>query len=187
MKLRRFRAVPTVEMLRTTWEKTTHPIVSLKQPIWFFSNSTFSKVRFITHLPLPRLSVRRKILLPRPKSSSYTRPIAAYLFFARPESELCKATDLILDCPGGGYVAMSPEHHEERLRKWAVTTGRPVLSLDYGKAPECELPSCFYMTLLSYALLERRSIPLRNRWGIWCLQTHDWNLYVPCHSEDKVR
>ncbi len=27
VKLRRFRAVPTVEMLRTTWEKTSHPLV----------------------------------------------------------------------------------------------------------------------------------------------------------------
>lgn len=34
---------------------------------------------------------------------------------------------------------MNPEHHEERLRMWAVTTGRPVLSVDYGKAPECKL------------------------------------------------
>lgn len=28
-KLRRFRAVPTVEMLRTTWEKTTNPYVCI--------------------------------------------------------------------------------------------------------------------------------------------------------------
>jgi acetyl esterase/lipase len=33
---------------------------------------------------------------------------------------------------------MSPEHHEERLRAWALRTGRPVLAIDYGKAPECE-------------------------------------------------
>lgn len=45
--------------------------------------------------------------------------------------------DLILDIPGGGFVAMTPEHHEERLRMWAVRTGRPVASVDYGKAPEC--------------------------------------------------
>ncbi|KAF8973116.1 Alpha/Beta hydrolase protein [Flammula alnicola] len=120
-KLRRFRAVPTVEMLRTTWEKTGNPYI-----------------RLVTHLP--RISVRRKILLPRPKSSSYTRPITAYLFFAPPEKELCKATELLLDFPGGGFVAMSPEHHEERLRMWAVSTGRPVLAVDYGKAPEYPYP-----------------------------------------------
>ena len=42
------------------------------------------------------------------------------------------------DFPGGGFVSMTPEHHEERLRMWAVRTGKPVLSVDYGKAPECE-------------------------------------------------
>lgn len=120
-KLRRFRAVPTVEMLRTTWEKTTNPYI-----------------RFFTRLP--RIDVRRKILLARPKSSSYTRPITAYLFFALPEKELCKATELILDFPGGGFVAMTPEHHEERLRMWAVSTGRPVLAVEYGKAPEYPYP-----------------------------------------------
>ena len=35
---------------------------------------------------------------------------------------------------------MTPEHHEDRLRRWAVRTGRPVLSVEYGKAPECESP-----------------------------------------------
>lgn len=33
---------------------------------------------------------------------------------------------------------MNPEHHEDRLRLWARATNKPVLSLDYGKAPECE-------------------------------------------------
>jgi hypothetical protein len=49
---------------------------------------------------------------------------------------------LILDFPGGGFVAMTPEHHEDRLYSWAVSTGRPVLAVDYGKAPECETYSC---------------------------------------------
>jgi len=87
---------------------------------------------------VPKLSVRRKILLPRPEGSSYDRPVTAYLFFAPPESQLGKATELILDFPGGGFIAMSPEHHEERLRLWAAYSGKPVLSIDYGKAPECE-------------------------------------------------
>lgn len=86
---------------------------------------------------MPWVSVQRKVLLPRPSSSLYKRPITAYLFFHPHESQLSRTTDLILDFPGGGFVAMSPEHHEERLRIWAVTTGKPVLSIDYGKAPEC--------------------------------------------------
>jgi len=39
---------------------------------------------------------------------------------------------------------MTPEHHEERLCAWAEKTGRPVLSLDYGKAPECECNPLYF-------------------------------------------
>ncbi|EPQ57298.1 alpha/beta-hydrolase [Gloeophyllum trabeum ATCC 11539] len=120
-KLRRFRAVPTVEMLRTTWEKTTHPFI-----------------RALAYKP--RVSVRRKIHLPRPRDSAYQRPITAWLFFAPPENKLSRATDLILDVPGGGFIAMTPEHHEERLCMWAARTGKPVLSIEYGKAPEYPYP-----------------------------------------------
>ena len=86
----------------------------------------------------PRISIRRKMLLARPKESTHRRPITAWLFFAPPADQLALATDLILDFPGGGFVSMTPEHHEERLRMWAIRTGRPVLSVDYGKAPECK-------------------------------------------------
>ena len=86
---------------------------------------------------LPPISIRRKILLPRPKDSSYQRPITAWLFFAPAEHLLSGATELILDFPGGGFISMTPELHEERLRLWAVRTGKPVLSIEYGKAPEC--------------------------------------------------
>ncbi|RPD59870.1 alpha/beta-hydrolase [Lentinus tigrinus ALCF2SS1-6] len=120
-KLRKFRAVPTVEMLRTTWEKTTNPYI-----------------RLVTlH---PRISIRRKILLARPKDSTQRRPITTWLFFAPPADQLASATDLILDFPGGGFVSMTPEHHEERLRMWAIRTGKPILSVDYGKAPEYPYP-----------------------------------------------
>ncbi|EJD35293.1 alpha/beta-hydrolase [Auricularia subglabra TFB-10046 SS5] len=117
-KLRKFRAVCTVEMLRVTWEKTSNPYVSAP----------------------PRVRHVRQLLLPRPPSSSYKRPIAAWLFFAKPERELAGQTDLILDIPGGGFISMSPANHEERLRRWAISTGKPVLSIDYSKAPEYPFP-----------------------------------------------
>ncbi|KAH9858745.1 Alpha/Beta hydrolase protein [Lenzites betulinus] len=120
-KIRKFRAVPTVQMLRATWEKGTNPYL-----------------RMLSHHP--SISVRRKILLARPKDSACRRPITAWLYFARPIDELASATDLILDFPGGGFVSMTPEHHEERLRMWAIRTGRPVLSVEYGKAPEYPYP-----------------------------------------------
>ncbi|TFK93752.1 alpha/beta-hydrolase [Polyporus arcularius HHB13444] len=120
-KLRKFRAAPTVEMLRTTWEKTTNPYIRM----------------MTLH---PRISIRRKILLARPKDSTQRRPITTWLFFAPPADQLASATDLILDFPGGGFVSMTPEHHEERLRLWAIRSGKPVLSVDYGKAPEYPYP-----------------------------------------------
>ena len=86
---------------------------------------------------MPRVTIRRKITLPRPHDATYHRPVSAWLFFAAPEHHLARATDLILDFPGGGFISMTPEHHEDRLRMWAARTGKPVLSIDYGKAPEC--------------------------------------------------
>lgn len=84
------------------------------------------------------MTIRRVIQVPRPSSSTYTRPITAHLFFAPHASKLAESTELILDVPGGGFVSMTPVHHEERLCAWAEKTGKPVLSIDYGKAPECE-------------------------------------------------
>lgn len=109
---------------------------------WIPRSATLTRphqLRMLSHHPY--ISIRRKILLARPKDSACRRPITAWLFFAPPADELAGATDLILDFPGGGFVSMTPEHHEERLRMWAIRTGRPVLSVEYGKAPECEFLS----------------------------------------------
>ncbi|CAK5281607.1 unnamed protein product [Mycena citricolor] len=133
-KLRRFRSVPTVEVLRRCWEKTSNPYI-----------------RAVTHLP--HVAVRRKIIIPRPSSSTYDRPIVAYLFFSGSEKHLRNAADLILDFPGGGFVAMSPEHHEERLRMWTRSTGKPVLSIDYGKAPEFPYPFAIDEAFDTYKVL----------------------------------
>lgn len=80
----------------------------------------------------------RKILIPRPSGSKYIKPIRGWLYYSGTEKELAQATDLIIDCPGGGFVAMTPEHHEERLRNWAAWGRKPILAIEYGKAPECE-------------------------------------------------
>ena len=60
------------------------------------------------------------------------------LFFNGTEAQLAKATKLVVDFPGGGFIAMGPDCHEERLRRWAKRTGKPVLGVNYGKAPECK-------------------------------------------------
>jgi len=99
---------------------------------------TNSQIRALTYFERPRLPVARQILLPRPASSKHRKPITAWLFWSRPEGQLDTATDLILDIPGGGFVSIGPQHHQERLRRWALVTRRPILAIDYGKAPECE-------------------------------------------------
>ncbi|TDL25905.1 alpha/beta-hydrolase [Rickenella mellea] len=122
-KMRKFREVCTVELLRATWDKTSNPYI-----------------RAFTYFERPYIHIRRKIIIPRLPGSQYARPITAWLFFAGDESALRRTTDLVLDFPGGGFVAMGPLHHEERLRSWAVITEKPVLSVEYCKAPEYPYP-----------------------------------------------
>ncbi|PWN21619.1 alpha/beta-hydrolase [Microstroma glucosiphilum] len=139
-KLRRYRAFCTLDMMRYTWEKT--------------SNNPY--VRLATWFHRPSLPIARPILLPRPTVGAHSkRPINAWLFYASgKEAELAKEEELYLDFPGGGFICMSPRDHEERLRQLAKEMERPVLAIDYCKAPEYPYPfaleECFdvYRTLI---------------------------------------
>lgn len=97
----------------------------------------------------------RAIRIPRPSQSDFTEPVHAWLYFDGPLSELKNHTKLVLDVPGGGFVAMSPRSHDDKLIGWAGKTGLPVLSLDYRKAPEFPYPyalnECFdvYRTMIA--------------------------------------
>lgn len=124
-KVRKVRGTLTVEHLRVSWNKTTTPYLSV-----------------ITRLMRPKLSryPPRAIRIPRPAESSYEEPVNAWLYFDGPLSALKNHTKVILDIPGGGYVAMTPRHHDDKLLAWAGRTGLPVLSLDYRKAPEYPYP-----------------------------------------------
>ncbi|KAK4687216.1 hormone-sensitive lipase, partial [Tremellales sp. Uapishka_1] len=139
--LRRFRALCTVEMLRVTWEKTNNPYVS-RAAYRSDRRLKLSQIRIFTALHRPSLPMVRHFLIPRPTSSSRSSlpPVKAMLFFAGTEAQLAKATQLVVDFPGGGFIAMGPECHEERLRNWAKRTGKPILGIDYGKAPEYPYP-----------------------------------------------
>jgi acetyl esterase/lipase len=145
-----------------TWEKTGNPYVSHCIYLRIQQALTTVQIRAFTYFERPRLPVARQILLPRPAGSKYRKPITAMLFWSRPERELESTTDLILDIPGGGFVSIGPKHHEERLRRWALVSGRPVLSIDYGKAPECEYGSITragaYITHRSVSLGTRRML-----------------------------
>ena len=124
-KVRRVRATLSVDHLRVSWNKGTTPYLA-----------------FISKLLRPRLMrfPPRAIRIPRPANSRYNENIMAWLYFDRPLSALKSQKKLVLDIPGGGWVAMDPRKHDDKLMAWAAKTGIPVLSLDYKKAPEYPYP-----------------------------------------------
>ncbi|KAI4195729.1 MAG: hypothetical protein LQ348_002415 [Seirophora lacunosa] len=124
-KVRKVRGLLTVDHLRVSWHKSTTPYLSL-----------------LTRVLRPKLTryPPRAIRIPRPASSSYKEPANAWLYFDGPLSALKNHTRVVLDIPGGGFVAMTPRHHEDKLLGWAGKLEIPVLSLDYKKAPEYPYP-----------------------------------------------
>ncbi|KAG8864607.1 hypothetical protein FRB96_005111 [Tulasnella sp. 330] len=135
-KLRRFRATCTVETFRAMWEKTSNRYI-----------------RMATALERPSVGILRKFQMQRPSDSKYTRPVTCWLFYNGSEKELRKMTDLIIDIPGGGFIAMTPEQHEERLRNWAIWSKKPLLAIEYGKAPEYPYPWAIDEILDVYQML----------------------------------
>lgn len=124
-KVRRVRATLTVEHLRNSWNKATTPYLSLL--------NSLIRPRFMRYPP-------REIRIPRPRGSSYREPVNAWLYFDGTLAELREQNQLVLDVPGGGFVAMSPRTADDKLLAWAGKTRVPVLSLDYKKAPEYPYP-----------------------------------------------
>ncbi|KAF2090473.1 alpha/beta-hydrolase, partial [Saccharata proteae CBS 121410] len=124
-KVRKIRSTLTVDHLRVSWDKGTSPYLS-----------------FFTGLLRPRLMryPPRAIRIPRPQESTYKDPVQAWLYFDGPISALKSHNKVVLDIPGGGFVAMSPRNHDDKLLGWAGKTGLPILSLDYRKAPEYPYP-----------------------------------------------
>ncbi|KAF2740928.1 alpha/beta-hydrolase [Polyplosphaeria fusca] len=124
-KVRKIRATLTVDHLRVSWNKGTTPYLAA-----------------LTNLMRPRLMwyPPRKLRIPRPRESSYKEPVIAWLYWNGPLSALKKCEKVVLDIPGGGFVAMDPRNHDDKLMGWAGKSGLPVLSLDYRKAPEYPYP-----------------------------------------------
>jgi acetyl esterase/lipase len=115
--------------MRASWEKSTHPLF-----------------RLITYFNRGYLPIRRDIEIERPEKPSPSSfscplpPVKARLYFPGTEEELARASQIILDIPGGGFVAMTPKHHDDYLSQWARNLNVPVVSLNYGKAPEKPFP-----------------------------------------------
>lgn len=124
-KVRKVRAVLTVDHLRVAWNKPNTPYLS------FFT--TLMRPKFTRFKP-------RRLRIHRPKSSTYTEPIDAWMYFDGTLAELEKQEKVVLDIPGGGFVAMDPRTSDDKLLAWAGKTGLPILSLDYKKAPEHPYP-----------------------------------------------
>ncbi|KAK3684237.1 alpha/beta-hydrolase [Podospora appendiculata] len=125
-KVRKVRSNITVEHLRVSWNKGV----------------TSPYLRFMQGLVQPRFTrwPPRAIRIPRPATSDYKEPVSAWLYFDGPLSELEHHDRIVLDIPGGGFVAMDPRCNDDKLLAWAAKTGLPVLSLDYKKAPEYPYP-----------------------------------------------
>jgi acetyl esterase/lipase len=124
-KVRRVRATLTVDHLRVSWNKSTTPYLA--------ALSKLVRPQFIKYSP-------RAIRIPRPRESPYRGPVDAWLYFDGPLSSLWNQTCVVLDIPGGGFVAMDPRTADDKLLAWAGDTRLPILSLDYKKAPEYPYP-----------------------------------------------
>jgi acetyl esterase/lipase len=138
-KVRKVRGMLTVEHLRVSWNKGTTPYLQFFQGLM--------RPRFTRWPP-------RAIRIPRPSTSDYKEPVSGWLYYEGPISDLEHINKMILDIPGGGFVAMDPRTNDDKLFSWAGKTGLPILSLDYKKAPEFPYPyalnECFdvYTTLI---------------------------------------
>ena len=138
-KVRKVRGMLTVEHLRVAWNKGTSPYLSFFQDLL--------RPRFSRWPP-------RQVRIPRPSNSDYKEHVSAWLYYDGPLADLEHHQKLILDIPGGGFVAMDPRCNDDKLFAWAAKSGLPILSLDYKKAPEFPYPyalnECFdvYTTLI---------------------------------------
>ncbi|KAI2632584.1 alpha/beta-hydrolase [Hypomontagnella submonticulosa] len=138
-KVRKVRGALTVDHLRVSWNKGTTPYLQAAQNLM--------RPRFMRWPP-------RAIRIPRPSTSDYKEPVSGWLYYDGPISDLEHINKMILDIPGGGFVAMDPRCNDDKLFAWAGKTGLPVLSLDYKKAPEFPYPyalnECFdvYTTII---------------------------------------
>ncbi|KAJ2388852.1 hypothetical protein H4S02_002665, partial [Coemansia sp. RSA 2611] len=120
-KVRKVRALVTVEHLRTSWNKGVDNLV----------------LRFVRSLHEPRLGVRRVVRL---GGSDRVDAAECHVLFGGDAARLAQSRLVVLDIPGGGFVSMGPACHTEYLAAWAQRTGAVVVSVDYAKAPEYPYP-----------------------------------------------
>jgi len=120
-KVNRFQAQVTPELIRAMWQKGQHPVL-----------------KFFSGLLEPKLPINgREVHVPR-KDGSLIRCV---LFFNGTDEQLRRASSLVLQFPGGGFIAMGPEDHASYLKVIARELSVPILSVDYRKAPRDPYPA----------------------------------------------
>ncbi|KAJ1720850.1 hypothetical protein LPJ61_006114, partial [Coemansia biformis] len=134
-KVRKVRALITIDHLRVSWNK------GVDNPL----------LRFVRRMHTCRLSVNRVVHVPNAKGSPQSScgrlseiadldPAECHIMFAGDADAFARCRSIVLNYPGGGFVAMGPECHSDYLSAWAAKTGAVVVSVDYAKAPEYPYP-----------------------------------------------
>lgn len=130
-----------IDHMRVSWNKGRTPYIKLAS--WLVRPKWCMKT----------LPIRSQIQ--RPEGSAYGEPIDFWLYYDKPQECLNRETKIILDIPGGGFVAMDPRCHDDKLFAWAGKSKLPVVALNYKKAPEYPYPfalnECFdaYFQIIS--------------------------------------
>jgi acetyl esterase/lipase len=148
VKLLQFRNSLEVRHIRRMWEKGMNPIVH------FVTNLLARKCRISgKKIVVPR-SVSNCDALMSPTTCNKTAFVGCQMYYDKPINQLAGENKMILHIPGGGFIAMTPSHHQDYLNEWAIATKVPIISIDYRKAPEnpypCGLNDVFdvYQTLV---------------------------------------
>ncbi|KAJ2389193.1 hypothetical protein GGI05_003572, partial [Coemansia sp. RSA 2603] len=138
-KVRKVRALITVDHLRVSWNKgVDNPLLSL-----------------VRRLHSSKLSVNRVVSVPakteqqpgednsssgRLSDTAELEPAKCHIMYAGDPTTFASCRYIVLNYPGGGFVSMGPECHSDYLSAWAEKTGAVVVSVDYAKAPEYPYP-----------------------------------------------
>ncbi|KAJ1960099.1 hypothetical protein GGI12_003985 [Dipsacomyces acuminosporus] len=125
-KVRKIRALITIDQLRVSWNKGhDHPVL-----------------RFFRYLHSYKLTIDKHVVIP--SSSGHMEdgllPANCHVYYAGERKTFESNRFIILNFPGSGFVSMAPSCHKDYLSAWAHKTQATIVSIDYAKAPEYPYP-----------------------------------------------
>ncbi|KAJ1663082.1 hypothetical protein IW140_005879 [Coemansia sp. RSA 1813] len=121
-KVRKVRALITIDHLRVSWNK------GVDNPV----------LRFVRWMHSSQLTVHRTVTVLL--ETSGLEPVKCHVMYAGDPEAFAQCRSVVLNYPGGGFVCMGPESHSDYLSAWAEKTKAIVVSVDYAKAPEYPYP-----------------------------------------------